>query len=135
MTDTTVRFKTGDVVTPRLGFGADGVAGQPFVVTKRNPKNVLAKPQDNPMGKGLNFPDFARLMGVEVPLPLLEGTIVTLAKAWRDVTTTTPLVVTGNGPKRVNVARVGGGGAMRVPQAGLVERDVAWLTAALVDAA
>lgn len=152
-------FTNGDRVTPdSTVFGPrPHTLGRVFIVQRVNPKNIVAKPEDG-VGPASNYPkamwlpatpenvqagrDAAARGGVArvtaIPTQTFEaGEIVTLVKPYEMWTTDRPLVVTAVNARSVSVVSVGGGDSgryMRVPHAGLVKRDRAWLAASLTAA-
>lgn len=143
-------WKPGDKVVVAPEFAPPpSVAGRVFTITKVNPKNVVCSADDG--GRGISYPadtlrpydpdaaPVAPPLGrpyvyAEIPPPL--GTIVTLKRAFKTITVDTPLVVVASKGGKVNVTLVGGDNDryVRVPTAGVVVRDLAWLTETLAKA-
>lgn len=158
MASTLTKFHVGDLVMvdPQAVGVNTAFIGKRFVVTKVNPKNVVAFPalEDGtriPHERGINYPKDILLpydptapavvapasVAISEPYqpPLADGTIVSLAKPFKDFTVDTPLVVL-NGETRggkVKVTRVGGDGYryLSIRRQGLVERDLGWLVRTL----
>lgn len=141
-------YKIGDRVTPIAGD--DRVPresrGRVFIVAKVNPKNIKCSAEDG--GRGINFPAdllteatdkniaAGNILGrpYEPPEIFHEGEIVTLKRAYQHITTETPMIVTKQGPKNVNLSPLGGSDRyMRCPPAGLVRRDLEWLAETLCE--
>lgn len=142
------RFVRGDKVTPDPEYpGLPATTfGRVFTVDKVNPRNLRCNADDG--GKGINFPAAALLPASDenvkkafAPRPFqpvaffAAGEVVTLKRAWRDITAETPLVVMKDGGgDKVNLVRLGGDGGryLRMPREGIVKRDMAWLAEALL---
>jgi hypothetical protein len=153
----TPTFRVGDKVTPNPAVEGvpSGALGRIYTVAKINKVNIKATADDG--GRGAALPPamwlpatdehvakardpLARLNAQVEALQSVEhfvlGEVVTLKRAYRDITTATPMVVTGGGAK-VNVAKMGGDDDryVRVHPNGLVRRDLAWLAEAMLEAA
>lgn len=146
-TTTAYRPKVGDRVhVDPEGMGVPGgVVGRTFVVTKVNPTNVKCEATDG--GRGINFPAYLLVQGdapaasaaVGVPFVQREffviGEVVTLKRPMAGTPADLPYVVMkDDGRGKVNVAPLGGDRDryVRVPHAGLVKRDLAWLAEHLI---
>lgn len=140
-------FKLGDrvIADPNAEGVPSACLGRVYIVRKINPRNLRCEAEDG--GRGISFPPRILLPASAAPLnrppsvgvPFVPregftaGEIVTLKRAYRDITTETPMVVLKDNEKRVNVAKLGGEGDryVRVPPSGLVKRDIDWLTTIL----
>src|SRR5205823_9683201 len=117
-------FKVGDRVTPNPNV--EGVprsmAGRVFRVRKVNPKNLACDAEDG--GRGISYPPLA-LLPVEGEIPpattvigrpyepretFVMGEVVTLARAFKDIATDTPMIVLADKGRRINVTRLCGDG-------------------------
>lgn len=155
MASTLTKFRPGDLVMidpssagVQYGSTPRHLLGKPFRVERVNPKNIVAYPADAdgqriPGARGINYPKDTLVAydptspavvlpkAVEIPLPLADGTIVTLKKAWKDITLDTPLIVTRDNGRKVHCTVVGGGHSLSIARPGLVERDLGWLVRTL----
>lgn len=154
-------FQVGDHVTPdasspRVPLRTVGVVYRVTAVPGGSRKKVAAVPVSPPGARGINFPPELLLPAangeadrqkfvVATPLqrrivgpPLVEGSIVTIKKAWRDYRTDEALVVLRNtSAGRVSLGRLGGDDhrAFTCPTGWVVQRDLNWLAEHLLEGA